>query len=231
MTFDIHQSFFDEDSGEYLEDARFKYQEDLLRLFEESPEAKAFLESDEDAFLHWADSILQFGFDYMEATPPDLSPGDMQELLYHTFPAKLSTPEFDAALAIEEMRAFWRFLKREFSLDNADDCLRVLNESAVRKFDKAMNDPANFGMAKSMFMMGVERGYDMSSEEGVNEWMQILQAESMAGITRVPLPGDTGPEAAETRGRIRGTLRKDRRKRKMAKASRKRNRPQKKKKK
>src|SRR5260370_3379958 len=44
-----------------------------------------------------------------------------------------------------------------------------------------MGDPANFGIAKSFVMMGLERGFDLSSEEGINEWMARDNAEITAG--------------------------------------------------
>ena len=226
MTFDINQEIFDED---YDEQKMFAYQQELTALFEQSPEAKAFLEEDENYSLSWADTLVEFGLRYLEVTPPDMTPAALRELLYEILPSKVSFEEFDATEAIHELRAFWAFLKREFSLENADSCLIALDDKAIGKFDKAMNDPANFGIAKSMFMMGQARGFDMTTEEGINRWMMTYNAELAAGTgTPIPFPGETGPQAAQARGHMKSALRKDKRKRKMAAKSRKQNRKKKK---
>jgi hypothetical protein len=228
MAFDIHQPVLDEEGDEFDEEKAHRYEEELRRLFEQSPEAKPFMET-EDPGVFWADALVEFGLNYLEVTPPQMTPRDLNELLFELFPRKVSTPDFDAAEAISELRAFWNFLKREFSLPNADACLKALDDKAIGRFDKAMNNPGNFGPAKSIFMMGAARGFDMSSEEGINRWMQTYQAEMAAGEgIPVPLPGETGPAAARAHGQIRHALRKDKRKRKMAAKSRKQNRKKKK---
>jgi hypothetical protein len=54
---------------------------------------------------------------------------------------------------------------------------------------KEMSNPANFGMAKSLIMMGKARGFDMATEEGINEWMATYNAELTQGTgPRIPLP-------------------------------------------
>src|SRR5439155_5286257 len=49
----------------------------------------------------------------------------------------------------------------------------------------AMSNPANYGPAKAMIMAGRARGYDLSTEEGINEWMKVYQAEQ---VNRAMLP-------------------------------------------
>ena len=39
-----------------------------------------------------------------------------------------------------------------------------------------MNDPSRFGMAKSFFTMGKASGFDMTSEEGMGEFIQLYNA-------------------------------------------------------
>ena len=58
MPFDINQEIFDED---FDEQKMFAYQQELASLFGQSPEAKAFLEEDEDHSLFWADTLVEFG--------------------------------------------------------------------------------------------------------------------------------------------------------------------------
>jgi hypothetical protein len=228
MAFDIKQDLFGK-GGEIKEEKTDVYRQELTGLFEQSPEAKTFLEEDADNHLYWADTLVEFGLRYLNVAPPQMTPNELREILFEIFPSKVSTIDFDAVQAIHELRAFWNFLKREFNLENADVCLRVLDDEAAHKFEHEMNNPDNFGIAKSMFMMGKARGFDMTTEEGINQWMQTYNAEIMAGTgTPIPLPGESGPEAAKARGQMKQALRKDKRKRQMAKQSRKQNRKKKK---
>ena len=65
---------------------------------------------------------------------------------------------------------FWKFLKREYQLSNADDILSYLHEIEP-DFRDIMNDTSKFGMAKSFFMMGQKAGFDMSTQEGLDEFL------------------------------------------------------------
>ena len=163
--------------------------------------------------------MLDFGLDYLSKTPPQMSPGDLREILFDLFPRKVSAEADEAPDIIRELQLFWQFLQREFSLENAAACLKVLDNNAVRELKEEMSNPANFGIAKSFVMMGQERGFDMTSEEDMNAWMATYNAELAAGIgPRIPLPGEQSPSARKVHGKLR---------RKMARESRRRNRKKK----
>ncbi len=53
-----------------------------------------------------------------------------------------------------------------------------------------MNDPSNFGMAKSFFTMGRAAGYDMTTQEGMNAFMLAYNARLLG--RRTP-PGSSMP--------------------------------------
>lgn len=88
-----------------------------------------------------------------------------------------------------------------------------------------MGNPANFGIAKSFVMTGMERGFDMTSEEDINRWMATYNAELAAGVgpripfpgigPRIPLPGEQSSSARKVNSKLR---------RKMERESRRRNR-------
>jgi len=152
MTFTIHQQVFDRD-GMPLEKKANQYKEQLIQLFEQSPEGLALWSADIEP--GWAGMLLDFGTDYLGVTPPQMSPDDVREILFDLIPRKVSAPAEEAPEIIHELRAFWIFLQREFHLENATACLRVLNEQAVRELKEKMSDPATFGIAKSFVMMGM----------------------------------------------------------------------------
>src|SRR5438067_8593908 len=216
MTFNIRQPVFDRD-GMLREKAAEQYKEQLSKLFFESPEGQALL--DEGIEPGWSDMMVDFGMSYLGKTPPQMSPGDLREILFDLFPRKVSAEADEAPDIIRELQLFWQFLQREFSLENAAACLKVLDNNAVRELKEEMSNPANFGIAKSFVMMGQERGFDMTSEEDMNAWMATYNAELATGIgPRIPLPGERSAGARKVQGKLR---------RKMARDSRRRNRQKK----
>ncbi len=210
MTFNIHQQVFDR-NGMLLEKKASQYQDQLVQLFEQSPEGQALW--NEGLEPGWASMMLDFGMNYLSVTPPQMSPDDLRAILFDLFPRKVSASAEEAPAIIRELQAFWQFLQREFHLENAAACLKVLDEKAARKLRKAMSDPANFGIAKSFVTMGMQRGFDMSSEEGINAWMATYNAEIAAGAgPRIPLPGERSENAQQFRDRLQPRTARDRRK-------------------
>lgn len=234
MAFDIHQQVFDED-GEYFEEAGFRYRKELEALFEASVEAKTL--EDEGIEPRWVYNLMDLGMSYQGVTPAQMSATDLRIILFDLIPRKISAKSEQAPEAIREFQLFWTFLQREFHLENAAACLEVLNEkSTVRRMREEMENPANFGMAKSLVMMGLERGFDVSSQEGMNEWAATYNAELADGTgTPIPLGGTFGmPKMVEmpamSRQHRAGSSRKSqtgKAKRKMVKSSRKQNRTKK----
>jgi len=216
MAFNINQRVFDADGMPREKIAR-QYQEQLVKLFEESPEGQALREAGIEP--GWADLVIGFGMDYLSVTPAQMSSSDLREILFDLFPRKVSAEPHEAPDVIRELQAFWAFLQREFHLANAAACLKVLDDKAAHELKKAMGNPANFGIAKSFIMMGMERGADMGSEEGINEWMKTYNAEIAAGTgLRIPLPGEQSADSRKVHDKL---------KRKMVSDSRKKNRKRK----
>ena len=201
MTFNIYQQVFDRD-GMPLEKKANQYKEQLIQLFEQSPEGLALWRADIEP--GWAGMLLDFGTDYLGVTPPQMSPDDVREILFDLIPRKVSASADEAPEIVRELRAFWTFLQREFNLENAAACLSVLNEQAARELKKKMSDPATFGIAKSFVMMGMERGFDLSSEEGINNWMAMYNAEltASAGLP-IPLSGERSEQAQQFHNRLK----------------------------
>ena len=90
-----------------------------------------------------------------------------------------------------------------------------MNEQAVLELKKKMSDPATFGIAKSFVMMGMDRGFDLSSEEGINKWMATYNAEltltAGAGLP-IPLPGERSEKAQQFRAKLQPRTTRNKRK-------------------
>jgi len=222
MAFNIHQSLFDRD-GLPREKATEQYREELAKLFFESPEGQALL--DEGIQPGWSDMVVDFGISYLGVTPPTMTPDNLQEILFEIFPRKVSAIADQAPGVIREMQYFWKYMEREFQLKNAAACLKILDDNAVNTLKKQMSNPANFGIAKSFVMMGVEQGFDMRTEEGIQSWMETYNAGIAAGTQpRIPLPGELRRSTGNIRDKIKIVSPN---RNKMAKASRRKNRKKK----
>lgn len=221
MTFNIRQQVFDRD-GMPREKVAEQYKEQLSKLFFESPEGQALL--DEGIEPGWSDMVIDFGLNYLSVTPATMSPNDLQEILFDLFPRKVSAEADEAPDIIRELQYFWKFMEREFHLENATACLKILDDEAANELKEEMSNPANFGIAKSFVMMGRDQGFDMSTEEGLRSWMEIYNAGLAAGTQpRIPLPGEQ-----RSTGNIRDRIKiVSPNQAKMAKASRKKNRKKK----
>lgn len=197
----------DDDEIDY--DARAALEDELVRRFAASPEAEGL-----DGFRACR-LVMDLGANHLGHTIATLGATDLREVLFELIPRKVSIEASEARWIVDEMRPFYGFLKREFGLKQADSCLRVLGNDAVKELAAALSDSSNFGMAKSLFMAGADAGFDMRSKEGFEAWMQAVQDEPLPPSIRLPgLPQPSSRKATKAR--------KD--KRKAARKARKRNR-------
>ena len=173
MSFDIQQPVFSPD-GEYLEDAAIRYREALMEGFAESAEGEDLV--GQGGTLGWADTLMELGMGYLGVTPAVMTAEDMQEVLFELFPRKVSAEPGCGQEIVSELRAFWKFLQRAYGLPNAASCLRMLTTATGRRFEREMQDPANFGLAKSLLAQGWASGFDMSTPEGLQAWAETYNA-------------------------------------------------------
>jgi hypothetical protein len=215
MTFDIRQMVVDANTGEYDEEAAIEYQETLEELFAQSPEGAALTEQGE---THgWISPFLSYAMSYLGVTPAEMTARDFDEVLFELFPRKVAAGPEEAAAIVDEVRAFWTFLGRAYSLPNAPVLLKRLDSRAITRLERALADPANFGMAKSLVMQGQARGFDTTTKEGLDAWIQTYNVEQALAV-------GAGPARLPQAVRKQSTQSKEKHRRKMAKASRKQNR-------
>jgi hypothetical protein len=193
MAFDIHALDKVDYDEEGIEAIAEKYQDALLELFLDSPEGQERAKADPEIGF-WAYQFMYYGYGYAGVTLPRVDLRAAREIVEELFPRKISTFSPDEADdTIPELIAFWRYLKREYQLPHADAILRYLHQ-IESEFRGIMNDPANFGMAKSFFAQGQAMGFDMTDEEEINRFMNVYNAALLAGeADALPLPSMFGP--------------------------------------
>ena len=215
MTFDIRQMVIGADTGEYDEEAAIQYQERLEELFAQSPEGAALIEQGET--IGWISPFLSYAMSYLGVTPVEMTARDFDEVLFELFPRKVAVGPDEAAAIVDELRAFWAFLGRAYNLPNALALLERLDSRAVTRLERALADPSNFGMAKSMVMAGKARGFDTTTQEGLDDWISVHNAEQAIAL-------GSGPAHLPQATRKQSKPSKQKNRRKMVKASRKQNR-------
>ncbi len=173
MSFDLNAAVFDE-QGRYLEEQAVRYEEALMDQFVASPEGQAIKERGTE--LGWARAMIHYAITYPGVTPPTMTTGDLEEVLYGLFPRKVITERGDGAEIIQELRAFWHFLQRVYQLPQARQMLARLTPQAARRLERELQEPANFGMAKSFVLVGKQAGFDMESPEGMRAWVEAYNA-------------------------------------------------------
>jgi hypothetical protein len=173
MSFDIHEPVFDE-QGRYLEEAALRYEHALMEQFTASPEGQAITQTGTE--LGWAGAMIHYAINYPGVTPPTMILSDLEEVIYDLFPRKVITERGDGAEIIQELRAFWHFLQRVYQLPQAKQMLARLTPQAARRLERELQEPANFGIAKSFVLMGQEAGFDMESPEGMQAWVKAYNA-------------------------------------------------------
>jgi hypothetical protein len=92
----------------------------------------------------------------------------------------------------------------------------VEGDDAIEALEAALANPASWGMAKSMMMEGKASGFDVSSPEGIEQWMSAYNASLLAATAR--------PTASGLAPVNRRSLASRRNKRKQQKAARRKNR-------
>ncbi len=207
----------DEDEERFLE----TYIDSLLADFVESSEGQT-LSTQIEGIGYWIGSFIRYGFLYEGYTLPTLDTEEVQEIMEELLPRKVSLLEpKDADEGLLELASFWTYLQREHELSNAESILAYLRSLPVETFREYMFDPARAGMAKSFFMSGSSAGFDMSTQDGIDEYISIYNAARMLDLAAPDPDAATKSFTGQT---------KQKKRKKMAKASRRANRKPKKKK-
>ena len=174
MTFDIHQldNLEYEDAEPLIED----YIQEVVQQFAMSPEGQAYAEDYPD-LGGWIRPFIELGYNYEGFTLPNMTVGNVEFLMESLLPRKIMVLDAsEAEDAIPELAAFWSFLRREYNLRNAESIVAYLL-SIKKQFCNWMVDPANGGMAKNFIMSGMEAGFDMTTQEGLDAFQQAYNAQ------------------------------------------------------
>jgi hypothetical protein len=63
----------------------------------------------------------------------EMTPDNLREILFDIFPRKVPAGLDEAPNMVRELQEFWKFLQREYQLENAAACLKVLISQGQRE--------------------------------------------------------------------------------------------------
>ncbi len=151
-------------------DAEEGYYERAHDAFSKSTEAQRVV--DRCGGLGWYRMLLEFGLNDLGETVDAMTLGSVTEFVLDYIPRKVSTQPDAADAIVCELAMFWEYLNRVYELPEAKLIIEWLSaEGMVARLKTELSDTSNYGMAKSMVMLGNKAGYDMSSEAGLSEFM------------------------------------------------------------
>ena len=152
------------------------YIDDIVKQFSQSPEGQAHAVQYPE-IGSWIFHLIDFGYKYEGFVLSQMTKDDMKTMMEDLLPRKVGLAnKSEAEDAVPELVAFWSFLEREYHFKNAKSIITYLL-SVKDKFPDWMFDPARGGFAKNFFLSGIEAGFDMSSQEGMNMFKEIYNAQ------------------------------------------------------
>lgn len=144
--FDIELTI-DEDEHEDLNalDRRLDaYSEHLMARFDASPERATL----PPRTLSAVRFLIDVTFDLCDGGVTKLHPAAFRTFLFEMMPQYAVVEPVETAGIVKELRAFLGYLKREFNLHNAEQCLAVLDHRIVPNLRKALSDRSQWSVEK-----------------------------------------------------------------------------------
>lgn len=154
----------DEDAFHAARDALL---EDYRRALDEERGADPFA----------AEVLLDYKWAYGDGRICDWRRRDLEELLLDHFPRKVALDRDDLLSVVPSIKDFLAFLDRRglLSGDRLSELRAVLDEIGA-EFVAAMDDPANFGPAKSMAAAMHANGVALDDPDAVGRWIAEFNA-------------------------------------------------------
>lgn len=155
--------------GEPNWDAVEEYIENAVNEFCASTQGKQVVEK--NRAIGWIRPFLEMGVNYLGVTVDSMTASDVDEIVFSIFPRKVSVDADTSEEIVFELSRLWEFIDRKYGLKNAGQILDLLSHQAIDRLKGELSDANNFGFAKSMFMEGRSSGFDMTTQEGMSEFM------------------------------------------------------------
>lgn len=120
-----------------------------------------------DDVLAAAEMLVEFAAAYHSAAFETIRAGELEALLLETIPAQLAIESNEAPRILRAAREL---------LDVAGNAAaRAIVDAALeQRMVRELENPQNFSTGKQLVMAGIAAGYDMSTEQGVTEFVEAF---------------------------------------------------------
>jgi hypothetical protein len=195
----------------------------LLQQFAASPMGIAL--ADEDG---WVDMFLAAVAEHFDGSVWLLDDQIINVTLFEVIPAAISCSPDDADAIVTNVEAFIRFLQTSNRHVIEPSCMFAMQQpNIVARLRQALADTKKYNPAKAMFMAATQAGGDQTNQSGIHPWRVHSQSDGQNFERQLPWSalGDVvSPQIQVRSSRDDKQVGKERAKRKMAKASRRKNR-------
>ncbi len=149
--------------------------------------------------LAWATLLTEYALREQDVLVQDLSSEDLEELMLVTVPADVTAAPEQAAAAVSALQTLLEHVAKSPEPARAAELLQALPADLATQLEARLGDPTAFGPEKTLIMAGTWAGYDMSTEDGVAEFLAAQQ-----------IMGEAAREqAAQARAKAKGKPRKN----------------------
>lgn len=169
-----------DDEGLCDEELYAEHREAILSQFADSPESGGRSE-----LVNIADMLIEHAAMYHLATITAITPSQLEELLFETLPSRMCVEADAAGEIVEGLRALLAFAGRALDSASARECLATLPPDVEKRLAHALADETKFATAKRIVMAGIKAGHDLSTAEGVTEWLEIVNKQGIPGMPQV----------------------------------------------
>lgn len=121
--------------------------------------------------LAWASLLTEYAIAAHDALVHELSPSELGTLVFTTVPAEVTCAPEQATAVIAALRALLEQAAKSAQPARARQLLQGLPGDAEAQLRGRLGDPTTFGPEKALIMAGSWAGFDMSTDEGIDEFL------------------------------------------------------------
>lgn len=144
--------------------------EEWIEGFLQSPDYEELTEYQKENSSFIISTFMDFLYNYEYVHPKDWKSTNVKEVCLHVVPRKITSELELFENYGEVVQRFLRFLGSKSYISNALE-LEETVEQIKDNISKEANNPANWGMAKTMMMGGQDSGIDFSNEEDLQNYV------------------------------------------------------------
>ncbi|MFP4026302.1 MAG: YecA family protein [Candidatus Brocadiia bacterium] len=135
-------------------------------------------------------SLIHAAWEQLRVSVGEMTGRDVCEILLEIFPRKVTAREFTFERIVPVLRVFFPWLERESYIENAARLVEAVEENSDVVVEYGM-DPGRWGMGKTVGMMALKEGVDMTDEQEREEFIARFNASLGTGGTGIPAPPPT----------------------------------------